>query len=91
MNIDLSPSGLPENENRIKFPKAKELFERTIQEGMIKYLQQKYIYDEILPFQHLISKNTGWKTPIPSSWTDSCELPNLLRAELSTKEVLQLI
>lgn len=42
MNIDLSRSGLPENEsNRRKFPDAKELFERTIQEGMIKYLQQK--------------------------------------------------
>lgn len=41
MNTDLSP-GLPENESNIrKFPIAKELFERTIQEGMIKYLQQK--------------------------------------------------
>ena len=42
MNIDISHSGLPENEsNGRKFPEAKELFERTIQEGMIKYLQQK--------------------------------------------------
>lgn len=42
MNIDISHSGLPENEsNGRKFSEAKELFERTIQEGMIKYLQQK--------------------------------------------------